>query len=326
MRWPRAFVLAALLAAPGAGALEVGEHPLLVGLRDKLVAEGIYERAELDALLADATLDPRVTEALSKPAERLPWYRYRPIFVTPERAAQGIAFWRRHAATLRRAQETYGVPPHVVTAIIGVETRYGAHAGRHRVLDALATLGLSEHPRAAFFFRELEALLRLVREERLDARSLVGSYAGAMGMPQFIPSSYRAYAVDFDGDGRRDLLRSPADAIGSVGHYLAAHGWAPGTPVVVPARVSVPAAAPVSAELDHTLAELAEAGAVADTAVALDPQARALLVILEGERGPEYHLGLQNFYAITRYNRSPLYAMAVHELAEAIEAGVERAP
>lgn len=314
-------LLAALLAfAPGAHALEVDAYPLLAGLRDRLVAEQVYAAADVNAVLENAQLDPRVTEALSRPAERMDWHRYRPIFVTAERADEGAAFWRRHATTLRRAQETYGVPAHVIVAIIGVETRYGTHTGRYRVLDALATIGLSDHPRAGFFFGELEAFLRLAREENLDPLAVTGSYAGAMGMPQFISSSYRAYAVDFDGDGRRDLLGSAVDAIGSVANYLAVHGWVPGAEVVLPARWSGTDRAVLEGglNLDRTVADLADAGVHTDAAA--PPEAPALLVELVGADGPEYRIGLQNFYAITRYNRSPLYAMAVHELSLAIEA------
>ena len=321
-------LLAAVCVAP-AGAIEVNDWPRLAGLRDKLVAEGVYRPEEFTALLTDAQFDPRVTEALSRPAEKkLVWHQYRPIFVTPERAAEGAQFWRTHAATLRRAQEIYGVPAPVVVAIIGVETRFGAHTGQYRVLDALATIGLSDHPRKDFFFGELEAFLRLVREEALDPRTLTGSYAGAMGLPQFISSSYRAYAVDFDSDGRRDLVGDVEDAIGSVANYLAVHGWVAGTPTVLPARLDDGAAAPPEPPLtlDATLADLGAQGirVTAEPAPAADTP--ALLVRLDQPDAVEYRVGLANFYAITRYNRSPLYAMAVHELAEAVEARVGSAP
>ena len=323
-----AVVLAALGATPAA-AIDVDAWPRLAGLRDKLAAEGVYPTEAFNAVLADARFDPRVTEALSRPAEKkLVWHQYRPIFVTDARADEGARFWRTHAATLRRAQETYGVPAPVVVAIIGVETRFGTHTGRYRVLDALATIGLSDHPRAGFFFGELEQLLRLAREEGLDVRTLTGSYAGAMGLPQFISSSYRAYAVDFDGDGRRDLLGNVEDAIGSVAHYLAVHGWVAGAPTVLPARLDEDAPAPADPPLtlDGTLADLAGQGIHVTADPGPAPDTPAMLVRLDQPDAVEYRVGLANFYAITRYNRSPLYAMAVHELAEAVEARTGSAP
>lgn len=310
-----------MLAALPVPAVDLVGHPQLSALAGELVTQGVYRADEIVSLLGEARTDARVLEALNRPAEAMPWSRYRPIFLTEDRITQGVAFWDRNAATLRRAEEAFGVPAAVIVAIIGVETRYGTQTGRYRVLDALATLGLSGHPRADFFLSELGQYLRLVREEDLDPRTLMGSYAGAMGIAQFIASSYRHYAVDFDGDGRRDLVASVPDAIGSIGSYLAVHGWTPGTPAVVPVQFSGDPA-PLLAdglELKRTVQELGAAGAQALPAT-LDPAAAALLLRLDGAQGDEYFVALRNFYAITRYNRSPLYAMAVNDLAQAVAA------
>jgi membrane-bound lytic murein transglycosylase B len=225
---------------------------------------------------------------------------------------------REHADLLNRAQAEYGVPAEVITAIIGVETNYGGNLGRHRVLDALTTLGFAYPPRADFFRKELGQFALLVREEGIDPDTAVGSYAGAMGRPQFIPSSYRAYAVDFDGDGRRDLWDT-ADAIGSVANYFKRHGWRSGEPVVLPAEVpgglprGIEAAEGKPKRPDTTAGRLASAGI--GGAAGLDPAAPASLIRLDGASGDEYWVGLENFYVITRYNHSNLYAMAVHQLS-----------
>lgn len=312
-----AALLALGLAGPAA-AVPLAEHPPLQALIDEMVRQDGFERAALERLFADAAFQQSIIDAITRPAEKLPWYRYRPIFLTEQRIAGGVEFWRAHAADLARAEREHGVPAAVITAIIGVETRYGAVTGRYRAIDALTTLTVAGLPRSAFFGRELRELLLLGREQRLDLAALSGSYAGALGLPQFMPSSYRAYAVDFDADGRRDLLGSPADAIGSVANYLRRHGWQRGEPISVPAAVA-PAATGLAAsdpKPELTLAELRRRGVLAEARVA--PSLKAALIRLDAEHGDEYHLGFQNFYAITRYNHSPLYAMAVTQLAAAI--------
>lgn len=292
-----------------------------------------YDREALAALMADARYRQDIIDAMNRPYEAKPWRDYRRLFVTSERIDGGVAFLRAHADLLRRVEAAYGVPPAVVTAIIGIETNYGGTLGSHRALDALSTLGFAYPRRAAFFRKELGELLLLAREEQVDPRAAKGSYAGALGMPQFIPSSYRAYAVDFDGDGRRDLWDSPADVLGSVGHYLARHGWRRGGPVAAPALLSgaPPATVPVAekrpARPQQTLTQLAAAGIAPDPAgLAAMPagDTRAVLLALDGD-GTEYWLGFENFYAITRYNHSNLYAMAVHQLSQAIAAQAARA-
>ncbi len=289
---------------------------------DEMVERHDFERRDLNALFADVELQARVLEVIQRPAEGKPWYQYRPIFLNPERIEQGIAFMREHRALLSEAEAVYGVPPEYITAIIGVETFYGRHTGGFPVLDTLTTLGFDYPPRARFFKSELEHYLLLTREEGLDPRGLEGSYAGAMGKGQFISSSYRNYAVDFDKDGKRDLWFSTADAIGSVANYFQRHGWKRGEPVTMPARVEAEAAAPFAEKgmkPSFSLAELTGAGVEPLYPLSYDDD--IALIELEGDEFNEYWLGLKNFYVITRYNHSPLYAMAVHQLAQEIKRG-----
>ncbi|HQU15242.1 MAG TPA: lytic murein transglycosylase B [Gammaproteobacteria bacterium] len=292
----------------------------------EMVRDHGFSRPQLDALFAKARILPGVLAAMQRPAEALPWYRYRAIFLTPSRIQGGAVFWDRYADILQRAQQRYGVPPQIVTGIIGVETRYGSHVGTIPVLDSLTTLAFDYPPRSAFFRSELAQFLLLTRDNHLDPLAIKGSYAGAMGMPQFISSSYRRYAVDFDGDGRRDLLNSPADAIGSVANYLNAHGWTAGAPVAVRVRVSGDRYQDLLKNNDptprYTLAELSNFGVVAaDPAPQDQPVA---LLRLKGPQGDEYWAGFHNFYVITRYNHSALYAMAVFQLSREIRAARDR--
>ena len=279
-----------------------------------------FDPAELSILLARAQRLDSVLAAISKPAEYKPWHVYRPIFVTPRRIEDGRIFWEKHAPILEAASASSGVPPEIIVSIIGVETGYGTNAGSYRVVDALGTLAFHYPPRAPFFRKELGEFLLLAREEVADPLSLKGSYAGAMGIPQFMPSSFRAYAVDFDGDGKRDIWHSPNDAIGSVANYLKVHGWQAGKPIAFRALDTSSNAREASQGVDlmHTLAEYASRGVRPDGAA--DPDARAVLLAYEGSVANEYWLGLQNFYSITRYNRSPKYALAVFQLAEEIRA------
>ena len=279
-----------------------------------------FDPAELSILLARAQRLDSVLAAISKPAEYKPWHVYRPIFVTPRRIEDGRIFWEKHAPILEAASASSGVPPEIIVSIIGVETGYGTNAGSYRVVDALGTLAFHYPPRAPFFRKELGEFLLLAREEVADPLSLKGSYAGAMGIPQFMPSSFRAYAVDFDGDGKRDIWHSPHDAIGSVANYLKVHGWQAGKPIAFRALDTSSNAREASQGVDlmHTLAEYASRGVRPDGAA--DPDARAVLLAYEGTAANEYWLGLQNFYSITRYNRSPKYALAVFQLAEEIRA------
>ncbi|QKG00672.1 lytic murein transglycosylase B [Aeromonas hydrophila] len=276
--------------------------------------------AALQAATAQASLRQEVLDTISRPWEAKPWHRYRPLFITPERIRDGVGFWQRHATTLARAEQTYQVPASLIVAIIGIETFYGRQMGRHPVLDSLYTLGFHYPERADFFAKEFAQLVLLAREEKWPLTLLKGSYAGAMGMGQFMPSSYRHYAVDFDGDGKRDLFANPVDAIGSVANYFAEHQWRWGESAVEPALIGL---APVGTllgpapELTQTWAELAAAGI--ELATPLAPDTPVKLLALEQADGPEYWVARHNFYVITRYNRSPLYAMAVHQLSQAIQ-------
>ena len=270
-------------------------------------------------LLSDARVLDSVLEAVRRPAERKPWYEYRKIFVTKKRIERGADFWRAHAQSLTRAADRFGVPPEIIVAIIGVESFYGVHRGRIRVLDALATLGFRYPKRSEFFLSELEAFVLLSNEERLDARRVKGSYAGAMGIAQFISSSYRHYAIDFDGDGSRDLMQSPKDAIGSIANYLSVHGWRPGAAIAVLAEVEGDAFRAVVEQGMKPHASLASirARGVSFATYAAEEELGALLEF-ETRNGNEYWVGLTNFYVITRYNHSRLYALAVFQLAQRI--------
>ncbi len=311
-----------LILALGAAAEE--SHPGAEAFIERVVAEHDLDADEVRALLEQAEYQQSIIDAITRPAESRPWHEYRQIFMTDTRIDGGVEFWRANEPLLAGIAETKGVPEHMVVAIVGVETNYGMNTGSFRVLDALATLGFYYPRRAEFFASELAHFMALAREEDLPLTEVRGSYAGAMGIGQFIPSSYRAYAVDFDDSGRRDLWRSLPDALGSVANYFAEHGWATGEPVVLEARpgdeAELPEDYPMS--LDYTLDELAEMGMEFE-ANGLDGDTPATLVRLELEDGYEYWIGLNNFYVITRYNRSPLYAMAVHQLSQAILEGRE---
>jgi membrane-bound lytic murein transglycosylase B len=258
---------------------------------------------------------------MARPAERVvPWHEYRNIFLTEERIAAGVRFWTEHAATLERVAERYRVAPEMIVSIVGIETYFGTRMGRYRVLDALATLAFAYPPRSSFFTSELESFLLLTREEEVDPTAALGSYAGAMGAGQFIPSSYRAYAVDADADGKRDLWSNWNDVFGSVANYFARHGWRSGEPVMHPASRSEQFAGPEprnSLDLDGTVGSVAEQGYVFSTTLPPDAPAAAYSFEAAGG-GSEYWVGYHNFHVVTRYNRSTKYALAAHQLAEAI--------
>ncbi|WP_137820121.1 lytic murein transglycosylase B [Pseudomonas sp. 2FG] len=273
---------------------------------------------QLVSLFREVERKQTILDAISRPAEKVkPWKDYRPIFITDSRIARGVDFWRQHEAALARAEREYGVPAQVIVAIIGVETFYGGNTGSYRVIDALSTLGFDYPPRAEFFRKELKQFLLLAREQQLDPLTLKGSYAGAMGLPQFMPSSFRAYAVDFDGDGQINIWSDPDDAIGSVASYFKRHGWVTGEPVVSTAQINGEQADEgLTQGLDpvKTVGQLRALGWASHEALRDDLAVTAFR--LEGEAGPEYWLGLPNFYVITRYNRSAMYAMAVHQLSD----------
>jgi membrane-bound lytic murein transglycosylase B len=286
----------------------------------EMVEKHGFDRNDLELKFALAKKLDGVLEAIAKPAEKvLTWREYRPIFVTTKRIRRGNDFLQVHDETLKRAEKEYGVPAEIITAIIGVETYYGRLSGKTQVFDSLVTLGFDYPPRSRFFLSELEQFLLLTREEDIDVSVVRGSYAGAMGMPQFISSSYRQYAVDFDGDGKRDLWNSTADVIGSVANYFKVHGWKNGGQVVVPARVEGQIEETRNKLKPHTdISDLAKEGVFPETAV--DNDAKATVITLKGKRGKEYWLGLDNFYVITRYNHSAMYAMAVYQLSQEFDA------
>jgi membrane-bound lytic murein transglycosylase B len=289
----------------------------------EMVQKHQFDEKALRKLFGQVRTLPAVVRAVSAPATARPWHEFRARNVDPARISGGIAFWREHAGTLARARQQYGVPEEIIVATIGIETLYGRNTGSFRVLEALATLAFNYPPRAELFRSELEAYLLLVREGGLDPMKARGSYAGAMGIPQFLPSSFRRYAVDFDGDGKRDLM-SVADAIGSVANYYREFGWQTGATVLVPAAVAgadTEALLKIGIKPQLKVSELRRLGVA--PAVPVDEGAEAALFTAETEAGPRYWLGLNNFYVITRYNRSVNYALAVNELAQELRAAVK---
>lgn len=313
--------LVALTLPITAGASYVHREEVREFIREMSNLHG-FDDAQLYAVLHRAEHHPRVIELIRPPAtpgERS-WQRYRARFLDRTRIDGGVAFWRQHAHTIRRASQRYGVPEEVIVAIIGVETLYGRHTGNFETL-ALATLAFDYPPRAPLFRRELEQLLLLAREQGRDPASYVGSYAGAVGYPQFLPSSVRSYAVDFDGDGRIDFDADPTDAIGSVANYLHVHGWQPGRPIAERARLAPGTAVQplVDAGIHPSLAPQTLTAAGVTRADGSHPAETATLVDLATPgAATEFWLGYRNFYVITRYNRSSFYAMAVFQLAEAL--------
>ena len=284
---------------------------------ERMDSEHDLDRDWLESVFANVIRQDAVLEAIASPAEALPWHRYRPIFLTEARIQAGVDFWKANETVIRRASREYDVDPEMLVAIIGIETYYGRHQGRHPVLDSLVTLGFDYPPRAAFFRRELEQLFLLADEEDLDIHELRGSYAGAMGLGQFISSSWRAYAVDFSGSGNRDLLNDIEDGIGSVANYFARHNWKGGDAVAVPAILPDDRSFSVNNPLQRKRAhELRAAGLIFSEGV--DDDELVLPVQLDTGNGDAWWVGLNNFWSITRYNHSPLYAMAAWELSREI--------
>lgn len=296
------------------------EHPAVAPFIAEMKAEHGFTAEHIEALLAQAERRQPILDAISRPAERVrPWHEYRKIFMTEQRLQRGLAFWDEHAEALARAEREYGVEPEIIVSIIGVETFYGGNKGSHRVIDALTTLGFDYPPRADFFRRQLKAFLVLTREQQMDPLTLTGSYAGAMGYPQFIPSSYQAFAVDFDGDGKVDIWNNPVDAIGSVANYFAEHKWRHGADVAIPARVSgsrFREGLTIEQGLDarRTVGELQTLGWKPASRLENDLEVMTYEFDVDGRM--DYWIGLHNLYVITRYNRSVMYAMVVHQLAD----------
>ena len=311
---------------PEAHATPYGGRADVADYLDALAAEHDFDRVELATLFAGVHQRQDVIERISKPAEKVwTWARYKALLVSQARVDKGVEFWAQNVDTLQRAEDKYGVAPEYVLAILGIETRYGQITGSFPVIDALTTLGFDYPPRAKFFRKELTQFLLLAREEGKSPGELMGSYAGAMGYGQFIPSSYRHYAVDFDADGVRDIWSNPEDAIGSIANYFAMHKWRGDEVVALPVTVAaeqVDAAVNGGLELTYTVAELRGLGVqLTDKQMAnLGSTSKAALYKLDGADGDEYWMAMHDFYVITRYNHSHMYALAVHELSQAIKA------
>jgi len=310
---------------------DYSKHPLAAEFMNEMVEKHGFTSDEINQWLSKAQKRQPILDAISRPAEKSKtWKEYRPIFIVPMRIENGVAFWNENRAALARAEKEYGVPAEIIVAIIGVETNYGRNTGSWYVIDALTTLAFDFPPRAPFFRSELVNYFILTREQKHDPLEFKGSYAGAMGYGQFMPSSYRNFAVDFDGDGFTDIWNNTTDAIGSIANYFKAHGWQPGKPVVVPAKLVrnreqvsaneafnkvVPPAINIAVWKKIGMAPTAKIAA----------QTPAIGIEFDGANGLEYWLGLQNFYTITRYNRSPMYAMAVYDLSLEIKSAMKKA-
>lgn len=288
----------------------------------EMVEKHQFSKAKIREWLGDIEEQKRVLELIAMPYEAKPWYQYHPIFVTDKRAKKGLEFWNQHQALIHEVSKTYKIPPEIIIAILGVETYYGKHTGKFKVLDAVATLAFGYPKRAKFFKGELEQLLLLIDEQKINPSSLRGSYAGAMGQPQFIASSYRHYAVDYDKDGHKNLISSTADVLASVANYFSEHKWNPGEPIAYLVKDQTKDYSKlVSKKLvrpKQAFAEL-EAGGIGVNARVSPEQAAFLIALDKNAAEKEYWVGFNNFYVITRYNRSIHYAMAVFQLAEKIK-------
>lgn len=311
-------------------AADYSQHPLAGAFVDEMVQQHGFSAEYVNQILSKAQKRQPILDAIARPAEKSKtWKEYRPIFIVPMRITNGVAFWNEHRTALARAEKEYGVPAEIIVSIIGVETNYGRNTGSWYVIDALSTLAFDYPPRAPFFRSELVNYFILTREQKHNPLEFKGSYAGAMGYGQFMPSSYRNYAVDFSGDGFTDIWNNPTDAIGSVANYFKEHGWQTGKAVVVPAKLSKPRAALLANEsFNKVVPPSTHVKGWKKIGIAPTKQiaSRTPVIALEfdGANGLEYWLGLQNFYTITRYNRSPMYAMAVYDLSLEIKQAMSK--
>lgn len=312
-----AFGLSLLAGQPPASA-DIAGLPEVAAFVQEMATRRHLDGAELGKLFSHVELQKKIVEAMDRPAESKPWWEYRKILLTEAHIQGGVEFWKRNRVFLEEAANRYGVAPEMIVAIIGAESRYGEFLGSYRVIDALSTLAFAYPRRAEYFRKELEEYLLLCQEDGIDPLQPKGSYAGAMGMPQFMPSSYRQYAIDFDGDHKRNIWSNPADAIGSVANYFAHSGWRKGEGVAFPAKTNggFRGQPDRSVKLDHSLDELRGLGV--EIAEPLPGQTKSSLLALDLQTGPEYWLALHNFQVITRYNHSPLYAMAAYQLGREI--------
>jgi membrane-bound lytic murein transglycosylase B len=286
---------------------------------NEVVKEHKFDRAELEKQFSQFKIVPKIIKSMNNQAESKKWFQYRPIFLQDKRARQGVKFWQENESVLNRATEKFGIPAEIIVAIIGVETRYGKHKGKFSVFKALSTLAFSYPRRSKFYTSQLKHFLLLAREENINPLSFKGSYAGAMGIGQFIPSSYRAYAIDFDGDGKRDLMKNKVDAIGSVANYFSKHHWYRDEGTAYPVSVTgknFKKGLTKKIKPKHTLAQLKKYGVKIPKGLNL--QRKAKLIQLTTKTGKEYWLGMHNFNVITRYNPSTHYGMAVFQLSQKI--------
>ena len=296
----------------------IAERPDVQAFIGEISRKHGFDPKALSKVFAGVNFNQSILAAMAKPYEAKPWYSYKKLFLTDARVQGGIEFKQKNAQALADAESKYGVSQNIITAIIGVESSYGKRPGNYRVIDALSTLGFDYPKRGEFFRSELAHFLLLCRDEGMDPYQPIGSYAGAMGMPQFMPSSFRRLAADGDGDGKRDIWNNPADAIASVGRYFSQNGWQTGAPIAVSAKVGEGVAyqglVSKSLKPDRPLSQFVDIGITPEEPVTGSPW--AALVKLEEESGPAFWLGFQNLYAITRYNHSPLYAVAAYELSK----------
>jgi membrane-bound lytic murein transglycosylase B len=297
---------------------QVKDQETVDGFIKQMVTTHQFNEAALTDLFNKVELKEDIIKKISSPSESLPWYKYRKIFLKESRIKGGVQFWNENAATLAEVEKETGVSAAIIVAIIGVETQYGQHTGHHRVIDALSTLAFAYPPRSQFFRGELEHFLLLCREEHIDPLASAGSYAGAMGMPQFMPSSYRNYAVDFNKDNYRDIWKNPEDVIASVGNYFAKHGWQTNQPVIFPIHDRNHKSVLSFNLLKENLSFIKSNLTNPNISTPLLSTKKAKIIAFEQENGEELWAPSDNFYVITLYNQSPLYAMAVFQLSLAI--------
>jgi membrane-bound lytic murein transglycosylase B len=285
---------------------------------NEMVIKHHFNGSELTDTFNKVEIKNDIIKKISKPSEGLPWYKYRKIFLKEPRIKAGVEFWHQNAETLAAVEKQTGVPAAIIVAIIGVETQYGQHTGHYRVIDALSTLAFAYPPRSQFFRTELEQFLLICKQQQIDPLAPTGSYAGAMGMPQFMPSSYLTYAIDYNKDNLIDIWQDPNDVIASIANYFAKHGWQTGQPVAFKIRDGVQNSIQPAPFLKENLSFIESNGKNPNISKPLLSPKKAKIIAFEQENGEELWATLNNFYVITRYNHSPLYAMAVFQLSLAI--------
>ena len=319
--WIKTLGVCAVLCSPlvQASAIGLAKEKEVRLFINEMVDKHSFDRSVLEAVFEQAEIKDSILKAIASPYESKPWHAYRPLFITDRHVDNGVAFWKEHRGILKDAERKYGVPPEMIVAILGIETRYGTNTGSYKVLDALSTLAFKYPPRSKFFRSELEQFLLLVNEEDLDLHELRGSYAGAIGAPQFIPSSYRHYAIDFNGSGKRDLFNSMEDVIGSVANYFAKHGWEKGAPVAERVAINTDVSSLISPRNNPKPTLKSDQLSKLNIPLHTKKDASVALIELEATDGSEYWVGYQNFYVISRYNHSSLYSMAAFQLSEAIK-------